>query len=100
MIFLSQKTGLKDWLLFAKKLTIKEGFMRKALEIIADVLETDVSEVNLESKIVNWDSLAFIQIVSNIDDEFGLNLSIETIIEDAAVAETVGDLLGVLGVNA
>ena len=73
--------------------------MQKAFQIIADVLETDVSEIKLENPIAEWDSLAFLQIVSILDAEFNLNLPIETIIERAAMAKTIEEFLNVLGVK-
>lgn len=73
--------------------------MQKAFEIIANILETDVSKISTENSIAEWDSLAFIQIISTLDDEFNLKLPLETIIGQAATAKTIGELLKVLGVG-
>jgi len=74
-------------------------FNKKAFEIIANILETDVSKISTENSIAEWDSLAFIQIISTLDDEFNLKLPLETITEQAATAKTIGELLKVLGVG-
>ena len=73
--------------------------MQKAFEIIANILETDVSKINTENSIAEWDSLAFIQIISILDDEFNLKLPLETITGQVATAKTIGELLKVLGVK-
>ena len=72
---------------------------KKAFQIIADVLDTDISKINSEDSITCWDSLAFLSIISNLEHEFGLSLPIEKIIEQAAKAKTIKELLMILGIE-
>lgn len=61
----------------------------KLLEIVAEVLEVDIEEVTLSTELDedNWDSLAIVTFISEIDSSFDLILSPESVGEAKTVAQ-------------
>ena len=47
----------------------------KVLEIVKGVLNEDVTEKSSVQNIVSWDSLAYMAILSCVEDEFGIEVS-------------------------
>jgi acyl carrier protein len=47
----------------------------KVLEIVKGVLNEDVTENSSVQNIVSWDSLAYMAILSCVEDEFGIEVS-------------------------
>lgn len=49
----------------------------QVISIVAEILELDVSDLNLETELnsANWDSLAIITFISEVDSEFDKVLS-------------------------
>lgn len=63
----------------------------KLIEQLKDILEIEDREINIEDEFRSykeWDSLAYLSVISMIDDEF--NVVIET--EDFRKIRTVGQL--------
>jgi len=55
---------------------------KKFMEIIAEILEIPLEEINLDScreDIEQWDSLAHVQMIAAIDQEFGISIPFECI---------------------
>ena len=64
----------------------------KVKEIIAKVLEVEVSEINDDTAIGDipeWDSLSHIQIVSSIEKEFGFNFTPDVMMDLEDVSDIV-----------
>ncbi len=64
----------------------------KVKEIIAKVLEVDVSAINDDTAIGDipeWDSLSHIQIVSAIEKEFGFNFTPDVMMDMEDVSDIV-----------
>ena len=64
----------------------------KVKEIIAQVLEVEVSEINNDTAIGDipeWDSLSHIQIVSSIEKEFGFNFTPDVMMDLEDVSDIV-----------
>ncbi len=64
----------------------------KVKEIIAKVLEVEVSEINDDTAIGDipeWDSLSHIQIVSAIEKEFGFNFTPDVMMDLEDVSDIV-----------
>lgn len=61
----------------------------KLLEIVAEVLEVEVGEVSLTTVLDedNWDSLAIVAFISEVDSTFDLILSPESVGEATTVAQ-------------
>jgi acyl carrier protein len=60
------------------------------LELVAEILETDVSEVGLDQELdaLGWDSLSNISFIAEVDDRIGVTINAD----DLAEAVTVADL--------
>ncbi len=61
----------------------------KFLEIIADILELEVSEVSLTTELneAQWDSLAVVTFISEIDSEFDVVVAPQKVAEVSKVQE-------------
>ncbi len=61
----------------------------KFLEIIADILEVEVSEVSLTTELneAQWDSLAVVTFISEIDSEFDVVVAPQKVAEVSKVQE-------------
>ena len=73
---------------------------QKALGIIANILDMDAEKLALETviqEIPDWDSGAFLAMISELDEEFQLKIPIEKVIGELANAKTIGDFLSLLG---
>ena len=65
---------------------------QKIIEIIARILEVDVEEVELDTAVGDlpeWDSLHHLQIIAELEKEFGVKYTVE----DLAELEDVSDLI-------
>lgn len=65
---------------------------QKIINIIAKVLEVDVKEVEFDTAmgdLPEWDSLHHLQIIAELEKEFG----VKYIVEDLAELEDVSDLI-------
>ncbi|SHJ67027.1 acyl carrier protein [Paramaledivibacter caminithermalis] len=70
--------------------------MDKLLEIFSDILEIDIHEDDLEltkEEIEEWDSLAQIQIIAEIEEQFGVSIPFEEI----ETINKLGDFLKYIG---
>jgi acyl carrier protein len=73
---------------------------QKALGIIANILNVDVGNLALETviqEVSDWDSLVFLTIVTELSDEFKLEIPIEQVME-LANANTIGEFLSLFGI--
>ncbi len=73
----------------------REDILEKIIEICADVFDDESIELTEESsaeEIEAWDSLAQLNIVSDIEDEFDISLSIEVV----SKAKTIGELVDIV----
>lgn len=73
----------------------REDILEKIIEICADIFDDDSIELTEESsaeEIEAWDSLAQLNIVSDIEDEFDISLSIEVV----SKAKTIGELVDIV----
>lgn len=69
---------------------------QRLIAVVAGVLQVDPSDLRLETTagdLENWDSLATINIVSEIEAEFGASIPIEKIPD----LHAIGDFLPYLG---
>lgn len=66
----------------------------KLIEIIAEILESEIEDVSLETKLDSstWDSLAIVSFMAEADSEFGKSLSPT----DVGSANTVADLFNLI----
>ena len=66
----------------------------KIVEIVADILELELGEVALETELNgdNWDSLAVVTFISEVDTEFGKVVSPK----DVTAASSVKELLDLI----
>jgi len=74
----------------------------KALTIIADILDIDSEKLALETvvkEIPSWDSMAFLTIIAQLDEEFVLKTSVEQVIGELVNAKTIDDLLHLLRIR-
>ena len=65
---------------------------KKILEIVSDVLNIEISKVSMETSIENtgvWDSLKQMQIVIAIEEEFGVKISDDDLIEANSVQKLI-----------
>lgn len=56
--------------------------MEKLLQIFSNILQLDIKETDLDlsqNQVEEWDSLAQIQIVGEIEEEFGVTIPFEDI---------------------
>lgn len=63
---------------------------RRTVEIIAEVLDVDpslVTDSSTRETLSSWDSLAHLQIIAELEAEFGIKIPFE----DVAGIRTVGD---------
>jgi len=73
---------------------------QKALGIIANILNVDVGNLALETviqEVSDWDSLVFLTIVTELSEEFKLEIPIEQVM-DLANANTIGEFLSLFGI--
>ena len=66
----------------------------KLIEICADVMSVDVAKLSLETnrdELGEFDSLAIIQIIAEMEDKFGVSIS-EEVLETAKI-EKISDFL-------
>lgn len=62
------------------------------IKIVADILEMEETELSLDSKqedIEEWDSLAHIRIIAEIEERLGKSIPIDQVVEIASIAELV-----------
>ena len=57
-----------------------EQRLKKVLCNILDILEIEINEQSSMKSISNWDSLKHIQLMTAIEEEFGVTLSIDDMI--------------------
>ena len=65
---------------------------KKILEMVSDVLNIEISNVSMETSIENtgvWDSLKQMQIVIAIEEEFGVKISDDDLIEANSVQKLI-----------
>lgn len=64
------------------------------LDIVAEILELEVNEISFETKLddSNWDSLAVVSFIAEVDSEFGKILSPK----DVSSAENIKSLLDLI----
>jgi acyl carrier protein len=62
------------------------------LEIIADILEVELDDISFESSLdkYDWDSLAVVTFISEIDSEFDQILPPSSVNEVKTVADLIG----------
>lgn len=67
---------------------------KKLIEIVADILECDIDEITLETKLdeATWDSLAIVSFMAEADSEFGKTLSPT----EVGAVKSVKDLLDLI----
>jgi len=73
---------------------------QKALSVIANILDTDVGKLSLETIIQDtpdWDSGVFLAIVAELSEEFKQEIPIEQVME-LANAKTIGEFLSSFGI--
>jgi acyl carrier protein len=73
----------------------REEVLNKLTDLFRDIFDDDdivLSESTAKDEIEGWDSLANINLVVSIEDEFDINFSMDDIIG----VETVGDLVDVI----
>ena len=65
--------------------------VQKVLEIVAEILEIEISEITLDTKLDddNWDSLAVVTFISEIDTEFDIVVSPTQVNNVSTVANLV-----------
>lgn len=63
----------------------------QVISIVAEILEFDVSDLNLETELnaENWDSLAIITFISEVDSEFDKVLSPDQVGAASKIADLV-----------
>ncbi|KYH34810.1 acyl carrier protein [Clostridium tepidiprofundi DSM 19306] len=64
--------------------------MEELINIIADVLGIDKKDITINSRrdeIEEWDSLAHIQIIAEIEEQFDVNLPFEKVAEIEEISE-------------
>ncbi len=69
---------------------------KKVLEIVSDILEIPVERLNLDKprkEYEEWDSLAHVQIVASVIDEFNISITLE----DTAEINNIRELLELIG---
>jgi len=59
------------------------------LNIISDIMEVDSVDLNLELDEDNWDSLAVISFIAEVDSKLGQILDAKSVNESKTVAELV-----------
>ena len=65
--------------------------MNEFLEFVADVMDTDVDEINMETaykEYSKWDSLMMMTLVMELEEEYDVSISIDEI----GKVHTLGDL--------
>ncbi|MDH6533347.1 acyl carrier protein [Aurantimicrobium minutum] len=64
------------------------------MQVCAHILQKDVSLVSLDDNLtsVGWDSLANVEFIAEIDDQFGVTLGSESL----ADCETIGELFNLI----
>ena len=71
-----------------KQFTVKG----KVIEIVSGVLNEDVSENSSDQNTVSWDSLAYMAILSCIEDEFGVEVSEGNINNFDSIANIISEI--------
>lgn len=64
----------------------------KLLQIFAEVLDVDIAAVSLETNrdsLEEWDSLAMVELVGELEDKFSCNIPFDQIDE----CKTIGDFI-------
>lgn len=64
----------------------------RVLEIVNDVLNEDVNEDSSVQNTASWDSLAYMAILSCIEDEFGLEVSENNINNFDSVTNIISEI--------
>lgn len=62
------------------------------IKIVAEILEMDETELSLESKqedIEEWDSLAHIRIIAEVEEQLGKSIPIDQVVEITTIEELV-----------
>lgn len=65
---------------------------QRVVGVVASVLQIDTDQVDLDTGIgstPNWDSLGHLSIVSGIQDEFGIEMSVDDVIDCECVEDFV-----------
>lgn len=59
------------------------------LQLVADILETDVAEVSLDSDLdaLGWDSLSNISFIAEIDERVGVTIDPDALADAKSVAD-------------
>lgn len=72
----------------------------KVIEVVAKALDVEASRISVDSEIGSlpeWDSLGHLTIVRSLQEEFGIELSIDDVIECESVrdfVETISEVSG------
>ena len=55
--------------------------MKKFLELVANIMEVDISEINMETqyKEGKWDSLMMLTFVMELESEYGVSIPMESL---------------------
>lgn len=64
----------------------------KIIKIVAEILEVEESKLSLETRqeeIEEWDSLAHIRIISEIEEQLGKVIEIDKVVEIESIKELV-----------
>lgn len=64
----------------------------KIIKIVAEILELDETRISLETtqqETEEWDSLAHIRMIAEIEEQLGINIPIEKVVEIHTVKELV-----------
>lgn len=67
------------------------------INIVSQSIESEPSLINVKSgylKTFGWDSLAQVRIVSNIEDEFNINIPDDRIMELVTIKELIEYIIG------
>lgn len=68
----------------------------KLFGIIADILEIDKMRLSKETKIEDipeWDSLAHIRIIAEIEEEFNIQIPLNKVMDIATIADLIGCII-------
>lgn len=53
--------------------------MERLIEILTDILETEINEYTTKDDVETWDSLNHVRIISEIQDEFNIRIPLKDI---------------------
>ncbi len=65
----------------------------EVLKTIADVLKAEINENTMKIDVPSWDSLKHIQLIMEVEEEFGVEIPIEKVPD----IDSISVLLGLVG---